>query len=560
MFKRRGYIIYSLIMTLGFLCSFTCHQLVNDGNILWTAMYVWKLVALSLVWGIVFGVGITELLIWWEARKEKILGITEMFSEKTGTRSFGRCFLCSLLLLFMVWLSVYLAYYPGICSYDFTIQSGQFVSHEYNDHHPLAHTLLMEGFYQFGIMCGDANIGIGMYTLFQMLILAGAIAFCIAFVYEKGVSVRWVATLQVLSMIYPFHWYMSVSATKDTMFTASVLMMLCCMMAQILEARDELRPRKWDVGLIVSTILVILFRNNGKFAFLVTIVFLLFAAALCRKKKSLYVRMFADGVVALGLGVLLTTFLFQVMGAVQGDKREMLSVPIQQLSRTMLYHGGVGVYEEDDNGISQEDKALIDAFLPGQAYLDYRPDISDPVKKQTYTHVVRYQTAEFLKTYVGLFFDYPGDYINAVLVQNAGFLYPFDRSHAYININGVDKGLGYVQTRWDDAEVNPRGIYKDSKLQGLHVVLEDFADKNAYLDIPFLKYIMMPGFFVWYYLLYAGYLLWKKRYRHLIPLTFMLGYFATILLGPTVQLRYIYPMMVALPILMLGSSVYGNDE
>jgi len=219
-----------------------------------------------------------------------------------------------------------------------------------------------------------------------------------------------------------------------------------------------------------------------------------------------------------------------------------------------LYHGGVGICEEDDDTISQQDKALIDAFLPGQAYLDYRPDISDPVKKQTYTYVFRYQLKDFLKTYVGLFFEYPGDYINAFLAQNAGFLYPFDVSHAYINLNGVDRGLGYIQTRWVEAELNPRGIYKDSKLQALHMWLENFADGNAYLHIPLLKYVMMPGFFAWYYLLYAGFLFWRRQYRYLIPLTFMLGYFATLLLGPTVQLRYIYPMMVGLPILMLGSS------
>lgn len=557
--RRRGYVIFNLIMTLCFMCSYTGLQLAQDGNIFWSASYVVKLMGLSILCGTICGTVIVELLLWWE-RRGKRLAYTKDIEPGNVQRSFGCSFAISFALIFFVWMPVYLAYYPGICSYDITIQSGQFVSHAYNDHHPLAHTLLMEAFYRFGIFLGNANTGIGLYVLFQMTVLTATIAFGIAFAYSKGAKKCWVVLLQIVSMFHPFHWYMSVSATKDTIFTACVLMMLWCFLAAIMEQRDAYRLGKWDIGFGTSTVLMVLFRNNGKFAFLVTLGFLMLTVIFSKKLRKMWCRLFATGVMALGIGMILISALFRVTSAVQGDKREMLSVPIQQLSRTMLYHGGVGVYEEDDNSISVQDKELIDAFLPGEAYLDYRPDISDPVKKQTYTHVFRYRLPEFLKTYMSLLIQYPGDYINAFLAQNAGFLYPFDMSHAYINVNGVDKGLGYVQTRWVDAELNPRGIYKDSKLPRLHSALERFADENGYLNIPLLKYIMMPGFFVWYYVLFAGFLWWKKRYRYLMPLTFMLGYFATCLLGPTVQLRYIYPMMVALPILMLGSSVYGNDE
>ena len=152
-------------------------------------------------------------------------------------------------------------------------------------------------------------------------------------------------------MFYPFHWYMSVSATKDTIFTACVLMMLWCFMAAIMEQRDAYKPGKWDVGFGISTMLMVLFRNNGKFAFLVTLGFLMMAIIFAKKQRRMWSRLFVTGVVALGVGIMTVGMLARATGAVQGDKREMLSVPIQQLSRTMLYHGGVGVYEEDDDSI-----------------------------------------------------------------------------------------------------------------------------------------------------------------------------------------------------------------
>ena len=109
------------------------------------------------------------------------------------------------------------------------------------------------------------------------------------------------------------------------------------------------------------------------------------------------------------LGNLILSALFWATKAQQGDKREMLSMPIQQLARCMLYHGGAGALSEDDNTMGEGDKALINDFLLDQGYLSYNPSISDPVKSHTNTYVVRYRTLEFAQTYFRLLVQYPGD-------------------------------------------------------------------------------------------------------------------------------------------------------
>lgn len=50
---------------------------------------------------------------------------------------------------------------------------------------------------------------------------------------------------------------------------------------------------------------------------------------------------------------------FSATHAEQGDRREMLSMPIQQMARCMIYHGGVGVLPEDDGTMSEQDRALV---------------------------------------------------------------------------------------------------------------------------------------------------------------------------------------------------------
>ena len=177
---------------------------------------------------------------------------------------------------------------------------------------------------------------------------------------------------------------------------------------------------------------MILFRNNGKYAFLVLIVFLL-AAVLFGKRRRFWGRTLLWSLGALAVGMVLLQMVFRITDAEQGDRREMLSIPIKQLARTMLYHGGVGVLEEDDNTMEEADKALVNDFILNEAYRNYRPDFADPVKSNTNTYVARYRTGEFIDTYIRLFLRYPGDFLNAALAVNAGYLYPGDVSHAYVN-------------------------------------------------------------------------------------------------------------------------------
>jgi len=245
--------------------------------------------------------------------------------------------------------------------------------------------------------------------------------------------------------------------------------------------------------------------------------------------------------------------LFDATRAVQGDRREMLSMPIQQLARTMIYHGGVGVLPEDDHTMDEADKALINEFIREEAYREYQASLSDPVKRHTNTSVVRYEPVRFAKTYLRLLFQYPGDFINAVLAVNAGFLYYDDVSHAWVNENEALQGLGYIQTRWEEDTLKERGIYKDSKWPALFRLLEEWSDENGYLEWPIIRHLMMPGGFLWFWLVWAGYQVIQKKYRMLLPASLIGGYYLTMFFGPTVQLRYVYPVMLALPFMVLLS-------
>jgi len=556
-------IAYPLFVLAGFIFIFICkaeHDLAVSGNILWNFAYTSKLLIISMLSGGVLGAVICFAVYYICSGS---LFMTKKKPERE-TKIKKYVVLISFILSVLAWLPAYLAYYPGICAYDTPVQMGQVMDGYMIDHHPIAHTLLLKlAVYTGQTLWGSVNAGMGIYTFFQMAFLAFGFAYAVGTLKRYNASFICLCIVQLCIMFYPFNVYMSVSTTKDTVFTGFFLIMMSAFMRLLLEGRDTFGIKGTDVVFFISAVGAILFRNNCKYAIMVLLPFMLITAAVSLKSKKngkLFTRIFLNVVLSFAVGSVALTVIFNLTDARQGDRREMLSMPIQQFARCMLYHGGVGVLSEDDGTMDEESKSLINDFLLDEGYREYEPGFADPVKRHTNTYVARYRPGDFIGTYLKLFGKYPGDFINAALALDAGYLYPGDESHAYVNEEEGHRGRGYVQTYWFENDLTPRGLTKDSKFESLHELMEDWADRNAYLDIPLVRYIFVPGTFLWLFVLLAGILLIRKRYRLLLPIMMVFGYYATLFLGPTVQLRYIFPLMAVLPFMAILSFVKGKNS
>lgn len=549
---RKGCILLCIPGCLFVFFAKTEKDLATAGNILWRAGYV----ASTLLWTILLGCLMGGIAAWVVYRiLDRRRGLRKA-ADRICNLSGPQVFWGSLLLLLLAWLPVYLAYYPGICAYDAPVQTGQIMDHYYFDHHPIVHTLFLQGMLWLGSrIFGSVNAGMALYTAVQMLLLAGSMSYGLLVLHRRKAGTVWQLVILLLGMFFPFHWYMSVSMTKDTVFSAFLLLQLVSFTELLLEDRRSLRPGVGDLVFGIATVGMILFRNNGKYAMLVLLVFQVLTVCFGRMARKLWGRLLAVSLSAFCVGLFVLSAVFSATHAEQGDRREMLSMPIQQMARCMVYHGGIGVLASDDGTMDDTDKALINDFILDEAYRDYDPGFADPVKRHTNTYVVRYRSGDFIRTYLHLLKQYPGDMINAALATNAGFLSPFDVTHAEVNRVEGRAGLSYVQTRWEEDTLNGRGIYKDSKWPRLFEQLENWAENNSYLQIPVLKYLFVPGSYLWLYLGLAAILVIAGRKRLCLPLAIVAGYYGTMLLGPTVQMRYVYPVMLALPYLLALTAV-----
>ena len=80
-------------------------------------------------------------------------------------------------MIFLLYIPVFLAVYPGFFVYDAQDELLQVMTRNFTTHHPLVHVLALGGMIQLvHKLTGSYNMGIACYTLFQMAVLAGILA------------------------------------------------------------------------------------------------------------------------------------------------------------------------------------------------------------------------------------------------------------------------------------------------------------------------------------------------------------------------------------------------
>lgn len=117
------------------------------------------------------------LVIVWDILSGNNFIINDKSIVKTGKKYFCVDF-C---IIIIMWLPVLMAYYPGIFAYDASNQVCQVVNESYSTHHPMVHTLLLGKLFEIGHLLGDNNIGVLIYCLIQMGILAFSFSFALQF-------------------------------------------------------------------------------------------------------------------------------------------------------------------------------------------------------------------------------------------------------------------------------------------------------------------------------------------------------------------------------------------
>lgn len=456
------------------------------------------------------------------------------WAEWNKTYSTKRVVIVTWSAIVISWLTVLMAYYPGVFAYDASNQTMQVINRSYSTHHPLVHTLILGRLFCLGHELGDNNWGVFIYCILQIVVLALACTYLLTYLYKYGISkLRYIVCL-TWYMFFSVHSILAISTTKDVYFAACCTIYLVSVLI-ILNFRIT-KGMKIVIWLLVgiSTCGMVLFRNNAIYAIVCAIVPVY--VFIKHERKSIISGMVLGVIIA----IVIDNMLAFSLNAEKGSKAEMLSVPLQQMARVERTYG---------QRIARSLREELCFFLPEDILDNYADHISDGIKNNVDITKITQNKFRFLKTYIKLGIHYPREYIDAFAALTQGYWYLGDKSHSEIYGVGTEYRLGYLLTNYKDMP-NSFEVVHETKFQGLEKILEILFSNNEYQRIPIIWMIFSPAFYGWLLLICLYRLIRHKKYIIVGAICPVLFYHASLLLGPTCLIRYVYPTVVCIPIII----------
>ncbi len=445
---------------------------------------------------------------------------------KENTKNRKNVFIKYWLIIFACYLPTFLHCWPGNFVYDARYQMTEVVTKTYKIHHPMLHTYLMGFFYNLGNkLFGSVSIGFSIYTLLQMLILSAAFAYAVTYLYKRGVPRLGRVVTLVFYGLVPFNAIFSITATKDVLF-AALFVTFFILILSVIRDKEEMSVFTL-IKIMFIGVLMLHFRKNAMYGLLVTIPFFVFSL---KEKKERWRLAFALFAVICGAVVFNLGMRFLLHAYDDDSRREMSSVPLQQMAR-------VADYRQDMPAELYEDFLQ---YISEEGIYGYNPYLSDPVKGNVDERYLRNHFGDFLRLWVRIGLKYPDEYIESFFTNTMGYWY-LGRTEHYL-ARGDDLFL-YHQTIGLGEEIEKKDLFPIVKY-----ILDPLYVQEGHLTTPVLGALHRSSLYCWILFFSVLYFLYKKQKRKLVYLLYPVFYILSCYLGPIVALRYIYCIIGSMPI------------
>lgn len=428
-------------------------------------------------------------------------------------------------------LYLFFAAYPGILTTDsFTTISQVVGESAYNNTMPFWHTVTVEPFVELGLaVFDDMNAAVACFHVVQILFMAACMAFVIMTLYQLSVPVLFLLAVFAIYGVQPHNIVYSVTLWKDIPFAGATVLFITSLY-RLLKGIGKSRTGNY-FAFLIGALGFSLWRTNGWYAFLVTVMVMLFL--LRKKNKRLLILMTA---VLVFCWILINPVL-DILGVSETNLVEAFAVPMQQVAR---------VISEGRELTAEESWLLGEIFWMDKVPQMYDPLTVDPIKFETFRYDrVQYildNAGEYLHLYFSLGRKYPGDYLKAWIDETKGYW----NGGYFFWIYTLKMGS------------NPYGI---ETVVSDNIIGKLFAAAFRYLEKPaILQPLTSIGLHVWALVGCTVINVLKKKEEFLLaipPLVLVVGLW----LGTPVysEFRYAYPIILSMP-LILATTVFSVKE
>ena len=450
-------------------------------------------------------------------------------------------FRTTLLILLVVYIPLFVLEYPCAAGYDISTQLYQYGGAAalkiggmpLSTHHPIVHTLLIHGCVWVGSVLGVFHVGMALYSVVQLGVFVSAVAFGVHVLVRRGINPAWTACIILYFILHPVILRFMFITAKEVMYAGFLIFFIMGLFSLLQSSKGDI-PCSWrNVGCLLFPVMgSVLMRNEGVYVISLSLVVLLFMIKRARRILSACLMVCVVYFVSFPV-------LVGAVGVQKGSVAEMLSIPIQQLSR---------VYRERPADVTPREKEKIAQVLvcDDMARL-YSPGCSDPVKDAFNPTATGEQLGGFISAWLSVGMRNVDVCMQSFLHNYYLYVYPSKTPNViyYYDNSGIIRDWQKILTGND---VDTTFFLKKSHLSGLlHYVY------NSMIQLPYIQLLWKAAGCTWCLFFLVFLALYHRSLAALsllvVPCFLWLIPFA----GPTNGdfIRYSYPLFVCLPFVVL---------
>lgn len=422
------------------------------------------------------------------------------------------------LIIFIPYIIFLLINYPGSVLADSFSSIYQITGYlKYNNHFPIMYTLFVGIFVNIGSTIENYNIGVALYSITQISIISGCIAYFMLWLKNKNINKLYIAIVAIYFAASTIFATYAITMWKDPLFNI-FLFMYMLKLYDIIETNGESLKNKGNVAsIIILNFLVAFLRNNG--IFIITILGVILTIKYIKKFKAFTIA----NILSIIIILIIQGPIYKLL-ELKTPAEESLGIPIQQIAY-VISEGG---------NISEDDLSFLNELLPIETWKEeYKPLVVDSIKWApgfNYTFLEN-NKSEFIKVWIRVCKNNMKESIKAYLLETYGF--------------------------WSIETKNAYGFYDNYIYENTYDIHKvDLVKKTTGLDLTFVNNnidFLGSGTLIWILLGVLTILIENRQKKRILALLPALLVWTSIMIATPVafSLRYVLVLAYALPFIII---------
>ena len=448
--------------------------------------------------------------------------------------------------LFLISFFILFATYPGSYNIDITYEYNFYKAGNLGTHFPIFYNVVfcwtMELLHS---IFNSWEVAVFILNLIQIALVNLALTEVIFFLSKKLKNKNFTFLTTLFYITNPLFQASLISTSHDFGFGAFFALIVLEVIKMVEEENYFSKKSNW-FKFIFFVFMLCIFRNNGLFAIVPAFVLGLFVMKGKRKKFAAIVLI--PLAMFVGYNQLIVN---NIVTEKESVLKESLNIPVNQMARALYYNF--------PRAFSEEQYKYFRVQCNWPSYGKY-PMITDYQKGCLKTDYIEEHLFEFIAYWAKVGTKAPHRYIEAPFLFDLGAYYPFTTYPEEAEERPTLHSFVSYTVHRETPRTYQIDIRRYPHIKFVDNMMDELIEKQKWSKIFFFRVIWGGAFTTFLLLFTFCYVTLKKNYKYLVPLFFIFGMLLTVLLSPVILYRYLFPVVLTIPIMIYIIMVVSSSK